>query len=41
MRDIQPKGDSMKFPWHQKRVNSTPKHGMRWVKRESFWQLSE
>lgn len=41
VRDIQPKGDSVKFPWHPKRVTSTPNHGLRWVKRESAWRLSE
>jgi DNA polymerase III delta prime subunit len=40
-RDIQPKGNRVKFPWHPKRVTSTPNHGVRWVKRESGWVLSE
>jgi hypothetical protein len=39
--DIQPKEDIVKFPWHPKRVTSTPNHGLRWVKRESAWRLSE
>src|SRR2546430_1146132 len=41
VREIHPKGETMKFPWHQKRVTNTPNHGVRWVKRESGWSLSE
>lgn len=41
VRDIQPKGDSVKFPWHPRRTTNTPNHGLRWVKRESTWRLSE
>jgi len=41
VRDIHPKGEIVKFPWHPKRVTSTPNHGLRWVKRESGWSLSE
>ena len=40
VRDIQPKGDSVKFPWHPRRTTNTPNHGLRWVKRESAWRLS-
>lgn len=40
-RDIQPKGDRVKFPWHPKRVTHTPNHGVRWMKRVSGWDLSE
>jgi len=36
-----PKGAIVKFPWHPKRVTRTPNHGLRWVKRESDWSLSE
>src|SRR5437868_4714960 len=31
VRDIQPKGDSVKFPWHPRRTTNTPNHGLRWV----------
>jgi DNA polymerase III delta prime subunit len=41
VRDIRPKGNQVKFSWHPKRTTNTPNHGMRWVKRESFWKLSE
>ena len=41
VRDIQPKGDSVKFLWHPKRTTSTPNRGLRWVKRESAWRLSD
>ena len=41
VREIHPKGETMKFPWHQKRVTNTPNHVIRWVKRESGWSLSE
>jgi len=41
VRDIQPKGGRVKFSWHPKRTTSTPNHGLRWVKRESAWKLSE
>ena len=41
VRDIQPKGDSLKFLWHTKRTTSTPNRGLRWVKRESAWRLSD
>ncbi len=41
VRDIQPKGESVKFPWHPKRTTNTPNHGLRWVKRESAWVLSD
>jgi len=40
VRDSQPKGDSVKFPWHPRRTTTTPNHGLRWVKRESAWRLS-
>ena len=40
-REIHPKGETVKFPWHPKRVTRTPHHGVRWVKRESGWILSE
>ena len=38
VRDIQPKGDSVKCPWHPRRTTNTPTHGLRWVKRESAWR---
>ncbi len=41
VRDIQPKGGRVQFSWHPKRTTSTPNHGLRWVKRESAWKLSE
>ncbi len=41
VRDIQPKGDRVKFPWHPKRTTNTPNHGLRWVKGESAWRLSD
>ncbi len=40
VRDIKPKGDRVKFPWHPKRTTNTPNQGVRWVKRESTWKLS-
>src|SRR5262249_25965600 len=40
VRDIHPKGDIVKFPWHPKRTTSTPNRGLRWVKRESTWKLA-
>jgi hypothetical protein len=40
-RDIQPKRERVKFPWHLKRVTFTQNHGIRWVKRASGWDLSE
>jgi hypothetical protein len=40
-RDIQPRGDRVKFPWHPKRTTTTPNRGLRWVKREIAWRLSE
>ena len=40
VRDLQPKGDSVKFPWHPRRTTHTPNQGLRWVKRESAWRLS-
>jgi AAA domain len=41
VRDIQPKGDRVRFPWHPRRVTSTPNHGSRWVRRGSIWELSD
>ena len=41
VRDIKPRGGSVKFPWHPKRTTNTPNHGLRWVKRESAWRLSD
>jgi DNA polymerase III delta prime subunit len=38
-RDIQPKRDRVKFPWHPKRTTNTPNQGARWVKREIAWKL--
>jgi DNA polymerase III delta prime subunit len=40
-RDIPPKGERVKFPWHPKRTTNTPNHGLRWVKQESAWKLAE
>jgi len=41
VRDIPPKGGRVKFPWHPKRTTNTPNQGLRWVKREIAWGLSE
>jgi hypothetical protein len=41
VRDIQPKGGKVKFISHPKRTTNTPNHGLRWVKGESVWRLSE
>jgi DNA polymerase III delta prime subunit len=41
LRDISPKGGRIKFPWHPKRTTTTPNQGLRWVKREIVWGLSE
>ncbi len=41
VRDIPPKGDRVKFPWHPKRTTNIPNHGLRWVKREIAWKLAE
>jgi len=40
-REIHPTRELVKFPWHPKRVTSTPHQGVRWVKREGSWVLSE
>jgi hypothetical protein len=39
VRDIKPKGDHVKFPWHPRRKTTTPNQGLRWVKREIAWKL--
>jgi hypothetical protein len=41
VRDIQQKGYRVKFIWHPKHTTNTPNHGLRWVKRESVWRVSE
>jgi hypothetical protein len=41
VRDIKLKGDRVKFPSHPKRMTATPNHGLRWVKKEIPWRLSE
>ncbi len=41
VRDISPKGGRVKFPWHPKRTTNTPNQGLRWVKHEIAWGLSE
>ncbi len=41
VRDIPPKGGRVKFPSHPKRTTTTPNQGLRWVKRESAWRLSD
>ncbi|HEX6480101.1 MAG TPA: AAA family ATPase [Ktedonobacteraceae bacterium] len=41
VRDIQPKGNRVKFPWHPKRTTTTPNHGERWVRRGSIWELAD
>lgn len=41
VRYIPPKGDRVKFPWHPKRTTNTPNHGLRWVKGESAWRISD
>jgi hypothetical protein len=41
VRDIKPKGDRVKFPWHSKRTTNTPNQESRWVKREIAWKLSK
>ena len=41
VREIHPKGDSVSFSWHVKRVTTTPHHGKRWARRGSIWELSD
>jgi hypothetical protein len=41
VRDIKPRGESVKFPWHPKRTTNTPNHGLHWIQRESAWRLSD
>ena len=41
VREIHPKGDSVMFSWHVKRVTTTPHHGRRWVRRGSIWELAD
>jgi DNA polymerase III delta prime subunit len=41
VREIQSKGDRVKFPWHPKRTTNTLNHGLRWVRQESAWRLSD
>ncbi len=40
-RDITPKGNRVKFPWHPRRKTATPNQGLRWVKRGITWRLSD
>ena len=39
VRDITPKRNRVKFPWHPRRKTTTPNHGLRWVKRGIAWRL--
>ncbi len=39
VRDIPPKRERVKFPWHPKRTTATPNQGLRWVKQEIAWKL--
>jgi len=41
VREIKSKADRVKFPSHPKRTTNTPNQGVRWVKRESGWRLSD
>jgi DNA polymerase III delta prime subunit len=41
VRDIQPKGNRVKFPSHPKRTTTTPNRGKRWVRRGSIWELAD
>jgi hypothetical protein len=41
VRDIQPKGNRVKFPSHPKRTTTTPNHGKRWVRRGSIWECAD
>ncbi len=41
VRNIKPKGTQVKFSSHPRRTTNTPNQGLRWVKRESIWRLSE
>jgi AAA domain len=41
VRDIHPKGDRVKFPWHPKRTTNTPNHGARWMRRGTIWKRSD
>ena len=38
VRDIKPKGESVKFPWHPRRTTNTPNHGARWTRPGSVWK---
>jgi hypothetical protein len=41
VREIHPKGDSVMFSWHVKRVTITPHHGKRWIRRGNIWELAD
>src|SRR6266699_1874678 len=41
VREIRPKGDSVMFSWHIKRVTTTPQYGKRWVRRGNIWELAD
>jgi hypothetical protein len=41
VRDIPPKGERVKFPWHPKRTTTIPNHGKRWVRRGSIWEPAD
>ncbi|GAC1343313.1 MAG: ATP-binding protein [Ktedonobacteraceae bacterium] len=41
VRDIQPKGNRVKFPSHPKRTTTTPNRSKRWVRRGSIWEPTD
>jgi len=41
VRDIPPKRERVKFPWHPKRTTTIPNHGKRWVRRGSIWEPAD
>ena len=41
VREVHPKGDSVMFSWHVKRVTTSPRHGKRWVRRGNIWELAD
>lgn len=41
VRNIEPKGNRVRFPWHPKRLTSTPNQDPRWVRRGNIWEPSD
>jgi DNA polymerase III delta prime subunit len=41
MRTLHPQGDTVRFPLHPKRLTSTPRDEVRWIRRGAVWELSD